>query len=164
MISIICIIGKNNAIGRNNQLLWDLPTDMKHFREVTKGGVVIMGRKTFESIGRPLPKRTNIIITRDAEYKAEGCTVVNSLESAFAKAKEVPSSSDGKYQNEIFIIGGGEIYRQALPLTDRLYLTIVEDEPEADTFFPDFKEFTKILHEEEHEENGFKFKFIDLER
>jgi len=165
MISIVCIIGKNNAIGRNNQLLWDLPTDMKHFREVTKGGVVIMGRKTFESIGRPLPKRTNIIITRDQNYHAEGCIVATSLEEAISISKKFPPSPyEGEGRGEVFIIGGGEIYRQALPLTDRLYLTIVEDEPEADTFFPDFKEFTKVLHEEEHEENGFKFKFIDLER
>lgn len=156
MISIVCVIGKNNAIGRNNQLLWNLPTDMKHFREVTKGGVVVMGRKTFESIGHPLPNRTNIIITRDTEYYAEGCIVTNSLEDALTEAKK-----DGR---EIFIIGGGEIYKQALPLTDKLYLTIVEDEPEADVFFPDFREFKKIIHEENHEENGFKFKFIELIR
>lgn len=157
MISIICVIGKNNAIGRSNRLIWNLPADLKRFREITSGHPIIMGRKTYESIGRPLPNRTNIVISRDQSYRAEGCIVVTSLETALEKAKAVE-------KEEVFIIGGGEIYRQALPACDKLYLTVVEDEPEADTFFPDHAEFTKIIKEETGEENGLKYKFIELEK
>jgi len=193
MLSAIAVIGKNRELGCNNKLLWDIPDDLAHFRKITSGHPVIMGRKTFESIGSPLPKRTNIIITRDKNYKVEGCEIVNSIENAIEIAKKSCHSSlrhsrvggnlsketnvlytqipayagmTKKEKNdkecEIFIIGGSQIYKQALPFCDKLYLTIVEDKPKADTFFPDYSEFTKIISEELHEENGLKYKWIEL--
>jgi len=127
-VSIIAAIAENRAIGKNNKLLWRIPEDLKRFKKVTEGHAVIMGRKTYESIGKPLPNRLNIIITRNTSYKPPACFVFPSLGEALVYAK--------KYEKEeIFVIGGGEIYRQALPLTDKLYLTVVKGEYEADTFF-----------------------------
>lgn len=175
MISIISILGKNNAIGKDNKLIWNIPDDLKHFKKITDGHAVIMGRKTFESIGRPLPNRTNIIITSKNDYKAEGCLIVDSLESAISKALEIanntPSPLEGEgrpvlsevEEGEIFIIGGGEIYRQAIDIADKLYLTLVDDLPaDADTFFPNYDAFDNVLSEEEHEHDGLKYKFIEL--
>ncbi len=166
MISAIAVIGKNRELGCDNKLLWDIPDDLRHFRKITKGHPVIMGRKTFESIGSPLPGRTNIIITRDKNYKAKGCKIVNSIENAIKLAQSVPSpfqgGGQGEVDKEIFIIGGGQIYKQALPYCDKLYLTIVDNEPKADTYFPDYQEFTKLLNEEKKEYNGLEYKFIEL--
>ncbi len=159
MVSIICIIAKNRAIGFQNKLLYDIPEDMKHFQSVTTGHVVIMGENTFHSMNdKPLPNRINIILTLDNNFKAENCLVAHSLKESIEL---------GKAQNkgEIFFIGGGMIYKQALPLADKLYLTIVDDEPpQADTFFPDFGEFNKIAIKKESELNGLKFKFVELEK
>lgn len=117
-----------------------------------------MGRKTYESIGKPLLNRINIIITRDKKYFQKQCYVCDSLEKALKLAKE-------KSKNEIFIIGGGEIYRVAFQYVDKLYLTLVDDEPKnADTFFPDYNEFKKVIIKKESELNGLKFKFVELER
>lgn len=127
MISIIVGAARNNVIGKGNALPWSLPNDLKHFREVTSGHAVVMGRKTFESIGRPLPNRRNIIITRQEDYKPEGVEVVGSLDAAIAA---VPAGE------ETFVIGGGEIFRQALPIADRVYLTRVEADVEGDALFP----------------------------
>lgn len=127
MISLVVAAARNNVIGKGNALPWSLPNDLKHFREVTAGRTVIMGRKTFESIGRPLPKRRNIIITRQEDYKPEGVEVVGSLDAAIASMPE---------GEEAFVIGGGEIFRQALPIADRIYLTRVEADVEGDAFFP----------------------------
>ena len=158
MISIICAIGKNKAIGRDNKLLWDIPHDLKHFKEITAGHPVIMGRKTFESIGRPLPNRTNIIVTRDKSYQQDKCLVANSLEEAIEKGKEIDSE-------EVFIIGGGSVYAQAIDLVDKLYLTIVDDVIEdADTFFPEYEQFDKVIKEEHFETDKFKYSFIELEK
>src|SRR3989344_2812971 len=135
---VVALTRRNAAIGNGGNLLFRISDDLKRFREITKGHPVIMGRKTFESIGRPLPERTNIIITRNADFTApEGCILVSSLEEAFEKASEVDL-------NEIFVIGGGEIYRQALPHTDKLYITVVESDALGDIFFPDWRsDFTK---------------------
>lgn len=129
-ISILVAASQNGVIGRDNQLLWRLPDDLKRFKQLTLGHPMIMGRKTFESIGKPLPGRTSIIITRSADYTAEGTLVVHSLEEAIALARELDSE-------EAFIIGGGEIYRQAMENTrvDQLYLTLVHTDSEGDTFF-----------------------------
>jgi dihydrofolate reductase len=154
---VVAIAEENRAIGRDNKLPWEISSDLKRFKQITSGHPIIMGRKTFESIGRPLPNRTNIIITRDPLYAAEGCIVVNNLESALQKAKE-------KDSEEIFIIGGGEIFRLALPYVDRLYLTIVHQNVEGDVFFPDYTEFSRVIHKSEHLENGYSFTFLDLER
>jgi dihydrofolate reductase len=156
MISIIVAIGKNRAIGRNNQLLWDIPEDMDHFRKITTGKTVIMGEKTFQSIGKPLPNRKNIVVTLDQNFQAEGVEVSHSLEEVLAKYK---NSAE-----EVFVIGGGIIYKLSLPMTDKLYLTVVEDEPEADTFFPDYSEFKNIVKEEVMSDGQYKFTFMELTR
>lgn len=163
MVSTICITNKKRAIGYNNKLLWDIPDDLKHFKKITRGHVIIMGDKTFESLGGPLPNRINIIITKDKDYKAPKCVIVYSLEGALERGKKEEAKLGNKTE-EIFIIGGGSIYTQMLPFTDKLYLTIVDDEPEnADTFFPDYSEFKNIISEsEEYEHNDLKYKFIEL--
>jgi len=156
-ISIICALAENRTIGKESTLLWKIPEDMQRFRQITAGHPIIMGRKTYESIGQPLPNRTNIIITRDETYKATGCIVVNSFDEALEQAKKVE-------HNEIFIIGGGEIYRQAMPITDKLYLTIIKGSFEGDTFFPDYSDFTKEIFKEERTNGEYTFTFINLER
>src|ERR1700761_4152213 len=134
-VSIVVAISENHAIGKDNKLLWYLPRDLKHFKEITSGHTVIMGRKTYDSVGKPLPNRRNIIITRQ-QIEIAGCEVVNSVEHALALCKD---------EAEVFIVGGAEIYKQAMHLTDRIYLTIVHKTFDADTFFPE------IDYEEWHE-------------
>ena len=154
MISIISAIGKNNEIGKKNGLLWNLPADMKHFREVTSGHTVIMGQKTFESIGRPLPNRRNIVITLDKNYLHHGVDIVYS-------PKELDALSDKKTEN--FIIGGGQIYKLFIDKTDKLYITHVDAEfPDADTFFPeiDKNKWEKIKSEKHLKDDLNKY---DLE-
>ena len=128
MISIIVATANGNVIGGDNSLLWHISEDLRYFKSVTMGHTVIMGRKTYESIGRPLPKRKNIVISRDENLKIEGCIVVNSLESAI-------ELSDG--DDNPFIIGGGEIYKHAINLVDRVYITKVMHTYQGDTYFPE---------------------------
>lgn len=156
-ISIIAAIGKNRELGKNNKLLWDIPEDLKRFRSITAGHTVIMGRKTFESIGRALPNRTNIIVTRDKNYKAVGCIISRSLEGAIDLAKR----GGGE---EVFVIGGGEIYRQAISLADKLYLTLVEGTFDADTFFPDYSGFRKVIFQEKHKDENYSYTFLEMEK
>lgn len=132
-VAAIAAVGRNWGIGKDGDLPWKLPSDFKFYKAQTMGKPLIMGRKTFDSIGRALPGRTNIVVTRNAEFKHEGVFVFATLEAAIAFGKEI-AQRDGV--DEIFINGGGEIYRQALPLTDRLYLTHVDAEPEVDAVFP----------------------------
>ena len=153
MINIIVAADENNVIGKDNQLIWHLPDDLKFFKQKTSGHPIIMGRKTFESVGKPLPNRTNIIITRDRNYSADGCTVVHSLEEALAAANG----------DEIFIVGGAEVYRQAIPLADRVYLTRVHHIFEGDSYFPvlsdDWKEIESTPHpKDEKHVHPFTFK------
>jgi len=159
MISIIVAVAENNVIGKDNDLIWHLPRDMKHFKETTTGHFIIMGRKTFESNRRPLPNRTNVIITRDKDFNAEGCVVVHSLEDALKVAKDDP---------EAFIIGGGVIYKMALPIVDRIYLTKIHHTFEGDTFFPelDMNEWEEISCQdfEPDEKNKYPFSIIILDR
>ncbi len=150
MISAIAVIGQKNELGNNNQLLWQVPGDLPRFKNLTMGHPIIMGRKTAESIGRELPGRTNIVISRSGE--------VDSLEEALELAKKSPGSE------EIFVIGGGEIYKLAMPYVEKLYLTVVDKTAEADAFFPDYGEFKKVLSDEPHEENGIKYRYLTLER
>jgi len=162
MLSIIAVIGKNRELGKDNDLLWHLPADLKRFRDITRGHPVIMGRKTFESIGKPLQNRTNIIISSHSPntlntLNSPNCFFVSSLDDATKKAQSSPGSE------EIFIIGGGLVYAAAIDKADRLYLTVVDDEAEADTFFPDYSRFTKIIEEYSHEENGIRFTYRTLE-
>ena len=159
MISIIVAVASNGVIGDKNSLLWHIREDMIHFRTTTSGHPVIMGRKTFDSIGRPLPKRTNVVITRDTNLVIEGCTVVHSLEEAVSMFDSA---------EEVFIIGGAQIYAQALPLADRIYLTVVGKEYEGDTSFPaiDYSEWAELSREDytRGEEFEYPFSFITLER
>ena len=157
-ITIVVAIASNYAIGKNNQLLWHLPKHLKHFKDITAGGTVIMGRKTFDSVGKPLPKRRNIIITRQT-IEIEGCEVVNSLEAAIALCKD---------EQEVFIVGGAEIYRQAMHVTNKIYLTIVHHSFDADTFFPeiDYKDWKETEREDYQtdEKHAFPYSFITLVR
>jgi dihydrofolate reductase len=127
MITIIAAIGKNGELGKDNDLIWHLPNDLKRFKKITLGHHVIMGRKTFESLGKPLPNRATIIITRNNEYQVDGCVVVNSLEAALNEASADPNP---------YILGGAEIYKQAIEIADTLDLTLVDANFEADAFFP----------------------------
>lgn len=129
IISLIVAASTNNAIGKNNQLLWHLPNDLKFFKNTTWGMVVIMGRKTYESVNKPLPGRINIVVTRQAGWTAEGTITAVDLKDAISKAEETNCK-------EIFVIGGGEIYKQAILLADKIYITRVHAELEGDTFFP----------------------------
>lgn len=145
MVSIIVAMGRNRVIGKDNDLIWHLPADLKHFKETTMGKPVIMGRKTFESMGKPLPGRTNIVITRNNQYEAKGCLVAQSLEKALKRVSG---------EAEVFIAGGGEIYREAMPLADRMHITIIDHSFEGDTYFPEFsKKEWKIIEEIYHPAN-----------
>mgnify|MGYP001581238855 CR=1 FL=1 len=157
-ISIIACVGKNRAIGKDNKLLWQLPEDLKHFRTITTGHPVIMGQKTFESLGgKPLPKRINIVLTQDVNYHADGIVVVHSISDAITAARKEGA-------NEIFFIGGGQVYAQALPLADKLYLTVVDDSPAADTYFPDYSSFKKVITIGEGQRGKLKYQFLELTR
>lgn len=157
IISLICSIAENRAIGKGNKLLWEIPEDLKHFKEITSGHVVIMGDKTYNSIGRPLPNRINIVLTKDKNFRAENCIVCHSLEETLEKAKELE-------KDEIFIIGGGQIYKQTIGLANKLYLTIVEGKYEADTYFPDYSDFKKIIRQEKHKNEKYKYTYLELEK
>lgn len=159
MLSAIVAASENNVIGKDNGLLWHLPDDLKHFKRTTKGHHIIAGRKTFESQGKPLPHRTNIVITRDPDYKAEGCIVVHSLEEALRAVRD---------DDEPFIIGGEQIYREALPKVDRIYLTRVHAEFEGDACFPEldreqWKEGSREFHDRD-EKHACSFSIIILDR
>jgi dihydrofolate reductase len=129
-ISLVVAASENNVIGKDNRLLWHLPNDMKFFKNTTWGMPVIMGRKTFESLGKPLAGRTNIVVTRDKEWTAEGTTVSSNMD----KAMKAAADTDAK---EVFVIGGGEIFKQVLPQANRVYLTRVHTKLEGDAFFPE---------------------------
>ncbi len=161
-VSIIAALGKDRAIGKNNRLLWHIPSDLKRFKTLTLGHPVIMGRTTFDSIvaqlGKPLPGRTNIVLTRDTTWQYEGATACHSIEEALAKAEEVD-------HEEVFIIGGAQIYAQALPFANRLYLTLVESDTEGDTFFPEYENlFIKKVSEESHEDEPIPYRFVTREK
>lgn len=160
-ISLIAAASENNVIGRDNDLPWHLPKDLKFFRSKTSGHPIIMGRKNYESIGRSLPNRLNIVITRQAGLEIEGCEVVGSLEEAIELGKQ----SD---QDELFVIGGGQIYEAAMPLADRIYLTRVHAHVDGDVLFPELDESEwKQLSSEEHladDDHEHAFTFIVYER
>ncbi|MBI1227476.1 MAG: dihydrofolate reductase [Bacteroidetes bacterium] len=161
IVSAIVATARNLAIGHKNLIPWYLPADLKYFKKKTTGHHVIMGRKSFQSIGKPLPNRTNVVITRDPFFLATGCTIVHSIEEALELAE-----ANGEL--EAFIIGGGEIYRKSWPYLDRLYLTEVDAEPEADVFFPEIDENEwQELSREAHpadEKNEFGYVFRVLEK
>ncbi len=160
IISLIAAIGKGRELGKNGKLLWHLPDDMRRFKELTTGHPVIMGRKTWESLPerfRPLPGRTNIVVTRQANYEAAGAVVVDSFENARVAA------ACAKGAGETFVIGGGELYATALPYASRLYLTLVDATAEADTFFPPYEDiFIKKVSEESCELNDLHYRWVTL--
>ena len=166
IVSIIAAVAKNRVIGKNNQLIWNLPKDMKFFMDSTMGKFIITGRKNYESIPekyRPLKNRTNIIVTRNHNYLAEGCTVVNSISDGINLARE-------NGEEECFIIGGGQIYQQALEgkMVDKLYITHVDGEFEGDTFFPevDYNNWksTLVMSNEADQKNPLDFSVIIYEK
>ena len=160
MITLIVAMGKNREIGKENQLLWHLPKDLKRFKELTSGYPIIMGRKTYESIGKPLPNRTNIVISRKNDWFEEGILIVGSIKEAVKFAKKI--------DEEVFILGGGNIYEQTIDLADKLEVTLVDAELGADTFFPKINEKVwQKTNEEYHqkdEKNEFDFCFQTFER
>lgn len=150
-ITLIAAAAENNALGKDNQMVWHLPDDFKHFKKLTSGHHIIMGRKTLESMNGPLPNRTNIIITRKEDYTYRGCTIVHSLEEAL---KTCPQDE------EVFVIGGGEIYKQALDVADKIELTRVHTTiDDADTFFPEIDKEKWQLTEEKYHPKDEKHKF-----
>lgn len=154
-ISLIAALGKNRVIGNENRLVWQIPEDMKRFRQLTLGKPIIMGRKTFESIGKPLPNRKNIILTRDRNYKAQGCITTHSPDEALKAARG---------SEEIMIAGGEQIFREFLPMANRMYLTFIDEDFEGDAYFPEYnKDEWKETKREEHK-NDYKYTFVDLER
>ena len=161
ILSAIVAMAENRVIGKDNQLPWHLPADLKHFKSITTGHPILMGRKTHESIGRPLPNRVNIILTRNPDYQAAGCTVVTSIETALQHAEQ-------HHASVLFVIGGAEIYRQLLPAIQRIYLTIVHHAIEGDAHFPElnpheWKEVSREKHAAD-EANPFAYSFVVFER
>ncbi|WP_449536640.1 dihydrofolate reductase [Ferdinandcohnia sp. Marseille-Q9671] len=160
MISLLLAMDKNQLIGKDNDLPWRLPADLAYFKRVTMGHPIIMGRKTYDSIGRPLPGRENIIVTRDKTYHAEGCKVIHSIE-------EIVTLSENTEQ-ELFVIGGAEIFKEILPYSDRLYITEIEEEFEGDTYFPAFdKADWKVISKEKgikDEKNQYDYTFLVYEK
>ena len=162
MLSLIAAVAANRAIGRNNELLWHLPADMAYFRETTRGQPVIMGRKTWESLParfRPLPGRQNIVISRNTDYETPGATLLDSLEAAVSIINA---------NENAFVIGGAEIYRQALPIADRLYLTQIEQDVAGDVFFPaiapgDWQEISRSATQTDAR-SGLRFSFVVYQR
>lgn len=160
MTTIVVAMGEKNEIGFENKLLWHLPTDLKHFKDITSGHPIIMGRKTYESIGKALPNRTNIVVSRKKNWFEEGILIVGSIKEAVKFAKKIDEN--------VFIIGGGNIYEQTIDIADKLEVTLVKADLEADTFFPKidmkvWKKTEEIFHEKD-EKNQYDFCFQTFER
>jgi dihydrofolate reductase len=158
-LTILVAVSANNAIGKNNQLLWHLPADLKHFKNLTTGHPIVMGRKTYDSIGKPLPNRRNIVVTRQKDLAIEGVEVVNDIDAALSRCAD---------ENEVFIIGGAEVYRMALPFVTKIYLTTVHKSYEADVFFPELNkeewEEIELQYHSEDEKNSIPYTFSTLKR
>ncbi len=162
IVAAIAAVGKNRVLGKENKLLWHIPDDLKRFKELSAGHPIILGRKTFESIvgylGKPLPNRQNIVVTRDTDWNYDGVIVAPTVEEALDQAKALD-------QEWITIGGGAQIYEAAMPYTTRLCMTLIDDEAEGDTFFPAYEsEFTRVVSEEQREWSGIKYSWTDLER
>lgn len=161
MLKILVAFDENRVIGKNNALIWHLPADLKRFKALTTGHVIIMGRKTFESIGRPLPNRTTIVISRQHDLKIEGVILAHSVEEAILKAKSIS-------RDDIFIVGGAEIYQLSLPLADQILVTQLHDIFEGDAFFPEISPAIWEVTEQERgvtdEQNAYQFSYITYAR
>jgi dihydrofolate reductase len=156
-LSMIVAVDESRAIGKNNRLLWNIKEDLKHFKDLTTGHVIIMGENTYHSIGRPLPNRTMVVVTLNQDLELPGCFVAHSLEEALAVARR-------EEKEEIFVVGGASIYKQFLPMIERLYLTLVSGKHEADTYFPDYSDFKKIISEDQCDNGEYQFTFFVLEK
>ena len=161
-ISIMAALATNNVIGRDNTLPWHMPADLKRLKTTTMGHHVLMGRKTFEDVGKPLPGRVTVVITRDPHFAAEGVAIARSVDEAISKAE---AAGD----DEIFILGGAEIFRQTIHRADRMYLTRIHAEPEGDTFFPEFDDVNEwrlvdAEHFEPDERNAHPYSFLTYQR
>ncbi|MCC9165709.1 dihydrofolate reductase [Pontibacter harenae] len=160
MLAIVVAVADNNVIGKNNQLIWHLPADLRHFKQLTMSHPMLMGRKTFESIGKPLPGRTTIIITHQQDYQQEGCIVTHSVQEAIEQAK--------KLDETITVVGGAQIYKEILPQIDTVYLTRIHHTFEGDTFFPELneQEWEEVSREDfaPNEKNKYSYSFIELKR
>ncbi|MCK5813620.1 MAG: type 3 dihydrofolate reductase [Cocleimonas sp.] len=162
-ISMIAAMAHQRVIGKNQKMPWHFPADLAFFKKTTLGSPIVMGRKTYESIGRPLPKRLNIVVTRNLDLTIAGCEVVTSLDQAIAIAKE-----KSPYSDEIFITGGSHLYKSFLPQADRLYLTLIDATLEGDTFFPDYTQYQwdqveRIDHQAD-EKNSYPYSFVTLDK
>nr|AIA19211.1 Dihydrofolate reductase [uncultured bacterium]AIA19273.1 Dihydrofolate reductase [uncultured bacterium] len=157
LISLIAALSENRVIGNKGEIPWKIPGEQKRFKDITTPHPVIMGRKTFESIGRLLPNRPNIIITGDTSYSVSDATITHSLPEAIKKATELD-------REEIFVIGGGKVFEEAISSAGRLYLTIVHTEVEGDAFFPEYSDFRNVVYQEDGETGGYRFTYITLER
>jgi dihydrofolate reductase len=162
IVSILVAVAKNGVIGKDNQLIWRLSEDLKNFKKLTLGHSIIMGRKTFDSIGKPLPGRTSIVISRNKDLVIPGCEVAGSL----TKAIETAAENEGS--DEVFVIGGGEIFKQAQELADKIYLTIVDAEPEGDAFFDrspynNWEEISRKVFKSD-DKNQYDFEIIELQK
>jgi dihydrofolate reductase len=157
-VTLIAAMGSNRAIGLDGRMPWHLPAELKHFKQATMGKTIVMGRKTWQAIGRPLPGRQNVVISRNPAYLARGVDLVGSLDEAI----EVSQS------DEVMIIGGGQLYEQALPLAQRMLLTLIDIEPQADTWFPDWDEDEWLQAAEAHfpadDNNGLSYRIVELKR
>jgi dihydrofolate reductase len=158
-LSLIVAAARNSVIGVNNTLPWHLPADLRHFKALTMGHHIIMGRKTYESIGKPLPGRTSVIVTRNAGYSATGATVVNSLEQGIEACQD---------DTEVFVIGGEELYRQTIPLADRIYLTEIDTDMPGDAYFPElnpasWREIRRDSHPPD-DKNQYRYHFVIFDR
>lgn len=155
IISLIAAVAKNNVLGKDNKIPWHLPADMAYFSKMTTGHHIVMGSNTYESIGRPLPNRTNIVLAKDRDYKAEGCVVVNSIEEATDYAKK-------NEEKELMVCGGASVYKQFLPKADKVYLTEINAEFDGDVFFPELGPQWKLVSSEKHapdEKNKYEYNF-----
>lgn len=161
ILSAIAAMAKNRVIGKDNKLPWHLPEDLKFFKEKTKGKVLIMGRKTFESLGKPLPNRLHIVITRQESYKFEDpmVQVVHDLKTAIELAHMLSTKYQAKFGEEVFVVGGGEIYKESLEVLDRIYLTVIEHDVEGDAKFPEFSESDFTLSHKDERTEPFAYSF-----
>ncbi len=159
ILSLIAAIDRNSGIGKENKLLWHLPADLKYFRRVTSGHTVIMGRKTYESIGKALPNRRNIVLTRQEDFEAPGCEIMDDLFQAVKSCEK---------EGEVFVIGGADIYRQALQVADKIYLTRVDTDADADAFFPEFRlsawKLIYLLKNKADDQNPYDYSFSIYQR
>jgi len=158
-LSLIACIDEAGGLGKDGELLFKIPADLKRFKKLTLGHPIIMGRKTFDSIGHSLADRTNIVVTRMQEFNEPDCLGVNSVEEALEAAEDEVGEDE-----EVFVIGGGQLYDQTIDLADKLYLTIVKGEYEADTFFPDYEDFDQVRFEKAGQYGKYKYKFVELEK